>query len=61
MGFMRISFSFMSGTLFGAYVAQNYNIPNLKKRADYGYTMAKRVEENYRKPAKEEGNGDDKK
>ena len=27
-------FSFLSGTIFGAYIAQNYNIINIKQTAD---------------------------
>ncbi|KAG7025961.1 hypothetical protein SDJN02_12459, partial [Cucurbita argyrosperma subsp. argyrosperma] len=60
MGLMRISFSFMLGALFGAYAAQNYNIPNVKKLADSGYSMATHVEKNYRKPVagKTDGEGE---
>lgn len=58
MGVMRISFSFVLGTLFGAFVAQNYKIPNAKKLAKSAYIMAKHVEENYRKPVTKKGDAD---
>ncbi|XP_019058008.1 PREDICTED: uncharacterized protein LOC109116620 [Tarenaya hassleriana] len=50
MGLIRRSFSFIAGTVFGIYVAQNYNVPNLKKIADSTFSTAKQVEEKYRKP-----------
>ena len=40
----------MVGTLYGAYVAQNYNVPDIKKLANSGVFMAKHIEETYRKP-----------
>ncbi|GMI66934.1 hypothetical protein HRI_000362700 [Hibiscus trionum] len=51
MGIIRSGFSLMAGTLFGIYLAQNYNVPNIKKLANTGYVMAKHIEENYRKPS----------
>ncbi|XP_068651393.1 uncharacterized protein [Aristolochia californica] len=50
MGIIRSSFSFLLGTVCGVYVAQNYNVPNIKKLANTGLLMAKHVEETYRKP-----------
>ncbi|KAF8379244.1 hypothetical protein HHK36_028676 [Tetracentron sinense] len=52
MGIIRSSFSFMMGTLCGVYIAQNYNVPNIKKLANTGLLMAKHIEETYRKPKK---------
>lgn len=56
MGIIKSSFSFMLGTAFGIYVAQNYNVPNVNKLYKTGLVMAKQYEENYRKP---KGRGDD--
>ncbi|KAG2672273.1 hypothetical protein I3760_13G032600 [Carya illinoinensis] len=50
MGLMGSTFSIMVGTLCGVYISQNYNIPNIRKLANSGFTMAKHVEETYRKP-----------
>ncbi|XP_038999297.1 uncharacterized protein LOC120124790 [Hibiscus syriacus] len=50
MGIIRSSFSFIVGTVCGIYVAQNYNVPNIKKLADTALFMAKHAEEKYRKP-----------
>ncbi|XP_019058021.1 PREDICTED: uncharacterized protein LOC109116621 [Tarenaya hassleriana] len=55
MGIFKSCFSFMVGTAFGVYVAQNYNVPNIRKLANTGFVIAKHIEENYRKPKK----GDD--
>ncbi|XP_047336677.1 uncharacterized protein LOC124940230 [Impatiens glandulifera] len=52
MGIIRSSFTFMIGTACGIYVAQNYNVPNIKKLANTGLVIAKHLEENYRKPKK---------
>ncbi|KAL8500339.1 hypothetical protein ACS0TY_020080 [Phlomoides rotata] len=31
MGMIRRSFTFMAGTVFGVYIAQNYNVANVGK------------------------------
>lgn len=49
---IRSSFSFILGTGFGVYVAQNYNVPNIQKLVNTGLFMAKHIEEAYRKPKK---------
>uniref|UniRef100_A0A6N2KT78 Uncharacterized protein n=1 Tax=Salix viminalis TaxID=40686 RepID=A0A6N2KT78_SALVM len=50
-----VSGDMTGGTVFGVYVAQNYNVPNVKKIANTGLIIAKHFEENYRKPKKREG------
>ncbi|XP_031262037.1 uncharacterized protein LOC116120234 [Pistacia vera] len=52
MGIVRSCFNFMVGTVFGIYVAQNYNVPNINKLAGTGALMFKHYEETYRKPKK---------
>lgn len=42
----------MLGTVFGVYVAQNYNVPNIQKLYNTGVLIAKHMEQNYRKPKK---------
>ncbi|EPS71685.1 hypothetical protein M569_03077, partial [Genlisea aurea] len=50
MGIFRGSFSFISGTICGIYIAQSYNVPNIKKLVHGFLFTAKQVEEKYRKP-----------
>ncbi|PON47290.1 hypothetical protein PanWU01x14_245390 [Parasponia andersonii] len=50
MGIIRSSFCFMVGTLWGAYIAQNYDVPNIRNLANSGLFMVKHIEETYRKP-----------
>ncbi|KAK4400404.1 hypothetical protein Sango_1146500 [Sesamum angolense] len=40
---------------FGLYVAQNYNVPNIRKLFNTGVLIATHIEENYRKPKKRDG------
>lgn len=56
MGFIRNNFLFFVGTGFGIYIAQNYNVPNIKKVANEWVSKAKQIEETYRKPKRK---GDD--
>ncbi|KAI5601752.1 hypothetical protein POPTR_001G124100v4 [Populus trichocarpa] len=58
MGIIKSGFSFIVGTVCGVYIAQNYDVPNIKKLATTGLFMAKLVEEKYRKP-KSRNDGDD--
>jgi hypothetical protein len=58
MGFIRSSFSFMFGTLSGIYIAQNYNVPNIKKLAEFSLSMAKQMEETHRKPSNKKDRDD---
>ncbi|KAK1267528.1 hypothetical protein QJS04_geneDACA016350 [Acorus gramineus] len=50
MGIIRSSFPFLLGTGCGIYVAQNYNVPNIKELMETWIYKAKSVEETYRKP-----------
>ncbi|KAI3508184.1 hypothetical protein L1887_23188 [Cichorium endivia] len=52
MGIIRSSFPFLLGTVCGVYIAQNYNVPNIHKIADYAVLKAKEMEQRYRKPKK---------
>ncbi|KAF0933692.1 hypothetical protein E2562_019185 [Oryza meyeriana var. granulata] len=54
MGLFRGSFTFMVGMGCGVYVAQNYNVPNIKKLFNTYVFMAKHIEETYRKPKKDD-------
>ncbi|CAJ1951437.1 unnamed protein product [Sphenostylis stenocarpa] len=49
MGIIRSCFSFIAGTVFGVYLAQSYQVPDVKKEADTALIQAKQVEEKYRK------------
>ncbi|KAL4197663.1 hypothetical protein AMTRI_Chr04g252240 [Amborella trichopoda] len=50
MGIIRSSFSFLMGTVCGVYIAQNYNVPNIKKLMCEGLSTAKDIEQTHRKP-----------
>lgn len=52
MGLIRGGFSFIAGTVCGIYIAQNYNVPNIRKLTNEFLFRAKEVEEKYRKPKK---------
>ncbi|XP_073354649.1 uncharacterized protein [Aegilops tauschii subsp. strangulata] len=47
-------FKFLVGVGCGVYVAQNYNVPNVKKLFNTYVFLAKHVEETYRKPPKKD-------
>lgn len=49
MGIIKSCFSFIAGTVFGIYLAQSYQVPDVKKEADTALFQAKQVEEKYRK------------
>ncbi|CAN1180490.1 hypothetical protein LINPERPRIM_LOCUS12754 [Linum perenne] len=50
MGIIRSYFSFIVGTVSGIYIAQNYDVPNIRKVVNSALFTAKVVEEKYRKP-----------
>ncbi|KAG6427739.1 hypothetical protein SASPL_111986 [Salvia splendens] len=52
MGIIKSGFSFIVGTACGVYIAQNYNVPNVRKLFNTSLVVAKHIEENYRKPKK---------
>ncbi|XP_058778208.1 uncharacterized protein LOC131652379 [Vicia villosa] len=47
---IRSSLSFITGTAFGVYIAQNYKVPNVKTLASMALSMASQIEQAYRKP-----------
>lgn len=49
MGIFKISFPFMAGTISGIYIAQNYDVPNIKNLAKTAFFKAKQIEAKYRK------------
>ena len=44
----------MAGGVIGVYIAQNYDVPNLRKLASCGFLTAKNVEQTYRKPQQQQ-------
>ncbi|XBH64229.1 hypothetical protein VPH35_118040 [Triticum aestivum] len=54
MGLFGGSFKFLVGVGCGVYVAQNYNVPNVKKLFNTYVFLAKHIEETYRKPKKDD-------
>ncbi|KAL6506148.1 hypothetical protein OROGR_024329 [Orobanche gracilis] len=58
MGIIKSCFSFMTGTVCGVYLAQNYALPDITKLADTALFMAKLIEQSYRKPKKRDGDDD---
>ncbi|KAJ0987715.1 hypothetical protein J5N97_006071 [Dioscorea zingiberensis] len=54
MGLIKSSVHFLLGAGCGIYIAQNYNVPNIKKLVNTWMFVAKHIEETYRKPRKDE-------
>lgn len=54
MGLFRGGFTLLVGMGCGVYIAQNYNVPNVKKLFNTYVFLAKHIEETYRKPKKDE-------
>ncbi|RLN33014.1 hypothetical protein C2845_PM03G24220 [Panicum miliaceum] len=54
MGLFRGSFTLLVGMGCGVYIAQNYNVPNVKKLFNTYIFLAKHIEETYRKPKKDD-------
>ncbi|KAJ1261355.1 hypothetical protein BS78_09G023400 [Paspalum vaginatum] len=50
MGFFQNTVSLLIGTGCGIYIAQNYNVPNIKKLMRSLMGRAKELEESYKKP-----------
>jgi hypothetical protein len=50
MGFLQNTFSVCVGIGCGIYIAQNYDVPNMKKLMRDWMGKAKEVEESYKKP-----------
>ncbi|KAL6624335.1 hypothetical protein ACP70R_031656 [Stipagrostis hirtigluma subsp. patula] len=56
MGFFQSTFSLLIGTGCGIYIAQNYDVPNIKKLMRSLMGKAKELEESYKKPGKNKDN-----
>ncbi|KAF3598666.1 hypothetical protein F2Q69_00034419 [Brassica cretica] len=54
MGIMKSCFVFTMGTAYGVYVAQNYNVPDVKKLTNTVLVIVEHIEKNYRKPKKDD-------
>ncbi|ESW29338.1 hypothetical protein PHAVU_002G062300 [Phaseolus vulgaris] len=49
MGIIKSSFSFVMGAALGVYVAQNYQVPDIKRLASTAFSMANHIEHTFRK------------
>tara|TARA_B100000029_G_C17405049_1_gene898527 strand:+ start:753 stop:1049 length:297 start_codon:yes stop_codon:yes gene_type:complete len=50
---VRYLFWIVTGSILGAYISQNYMVPDVKKMIDQGITVAKAIEESFRKDKNE--------
>lgn len=55
---IRSAFSFSVGTVVGIYIAQNYDVPNVKALASTALSMASNIEQAYRKPKNKDDDDD---
>ncbi|KAI0491326.1 hypothetical protein KFK09_025586 [Dendrobium nobile] len=52
MGLIRSCFTFLTGTTCGIYLAQNYDVPDMRKLVLMGLAIGRQYEEIYRKSKK---------
>ncbi|KAI3444719.1 hypothetical protein Pfo_001384 [Paulownia fortunei] len=50
MGLIRSSLTLMLGMIGGAYIAQNYDVPNIRNLVGTSFLKGKPPEETHRKP-----------
>ena len=50
---VRYLFWIVTGSILGAYISQNYMVPDVKKMIDQGVIVAKTIEERFRKDKNE--------
>ena len=53
---MKCLFYIITGTVIGAYLSQNYIIPDIKKLLDQGMNIAKTIEQQMRKDKNKDKN-----
>lgn len=58
LGVMRSGFYFLLGTAWGVYMAQNYNVPNIKRLLNTGVVIARAIEQSNRKSKREDDDDD---
>ena len=49
---VRYLFLLLTGTVIGAYISQNYFVPDIKKMIENGISVATKFEQTFRKPDK---------
>lgn len=54
MGLIKSSIHFMLGTGCGIYIAQNYNVPDIRKLVKTWMFVAEHIEKTYQKPKKDD-------
>ncbi|KAK8970511.1 hypothetical protein KSP40_PGU020064 [Platanthera guangdongensis] len=58
MGLFRGYFTFLTGITCGIYMAQNYDVPDMRKLALMALAIGRQYEEIYRKPKKKSNDSD---